>query len=120
MGALPQAVAVKTLDKKKMKQLKALLGSPAPKSGQVPDRLVHSEVEFMRECKGEPWFVQLYDFLETESSFHLLLEFCDGGNLEDAARVLEGFSEVRASDLMKQLLWEAEIKPSWIFIVYII
>lgn len=94
-----QAVAVKTLDKKKMKQLKALLGPP-PETGQVPDRLVHSEVEFMRpspmmlggvwcqiacrrgECKGQPWFVQLHDFLETASSFHLLLEYCDGGNLE--------------------------------------
>lgn len=88
-----KAVAVKTLDKQKMKQLK------------VPDSLVMSEVEFMGDCKGQQWFVQLYDFLDTSSSFHLVLEYCDGGNLEDAARALEGgFSELRASDLMKQLL----------------
>lgn len=88
-----KAVAVKTLDKQKMKHLK------------VPDSLVHAEVEFMGECKGQEWFVQLYDFLDTSSSFHLLLEYCDGGNLEEAAKVLEdGLSERRAADFMKQLL----------------
>eukprot|EP00913_Durusdinium_trenchii_P001380 g1277.t1 len=76
-----KAVAVKTLDKQKMKQLK------------VPDSLVMSEVEFMGDCKGQQWFVQLYDFLD------------HGWLLQDAARALEGgFSELRASDLMKQLL----------------
>lgn len=88
-----KALAVKTLDKQKMKHLK------------VPDSLVLSEVEFMSECKGQEWFVQLYDFLDTSSSFHLLVEYCDGGNLEEAAKTLEGgFSERRAADFMSQLL----------------
>jgi serine/threonine protein kinase len=72
------AVAVKVLDKGKMKQMK------------VPDSLVQSEVEFMRECNGKSWFCQLFDFIDTDTSFYILLEFCDGGNLEDAAKELEG------------------------------
>eukprot|EP00439_Symbiodinium_sp_Y106_P083167 s109_g23.t1 len=87
------AVAVKSLDKSKMKQMK------------VPDTLVTAEVEFMRECKGQPWFVQLYDFLDTSHKFYLLLELCDGGNLEDAARSLnDGLSEARCAAFMQQLL----------------
>ncbi|CAE7570358.1 PEPKR2 [Symbiodinium natans] len=87
------AVAVKSLDKAKMKQMK------------VPDTLVTAEVEFMRECKGQPWFVQLYDFLDTRDKFYLLLELCNGGNMEDAARSLDGgLSEARCAAFISQLL----------------
>jgi len=75
------------------------------KQMKVPDTLVTAEVEFMRECKGQPWFVQLYDFLDTSHKFYLLLELCDGGNLEDAARSLnDGLSEARCAAFMQQLL----------------
>ncbi|CAE8608510.1 unnamed protein product, partial [Polarella glacialis] len=88
-----QAVAVKALDKRRMKDMK------------VPDSLVMSEVNFMRECTGQDWFVQLFDFLDSQTCYYLILEFCDGGNLEDAHKELEGgLREHQAAAFVQQLL----------------
>lgn len=86
-------VAVKALDKKKMKEM------------TVPDKLVFNEVELMKECIGKSGFVQLHDFIDTSSSFFLILEFCDGGDLEDATKDAEKpLGERQVMRLMAQLL----------------
>mmetsp|Transcript_35179 Transcript_35179/g.79447 ORF Transcript_35179/g.79447 Transcript_35179/m.79447 type:complete len:506 (-) Transcript_35179:124-1641(-) len=87
------AVAVKELEKRKMVEL------------EVPAALVLSEVEFMRECNGNDRFVQLIDFIETKGIYFIVLEFCDGGNLEDAAKECEGrLGERQAVHMMRQML----------------
>jgi len=65
-------VAVKTLDKRKMKDM------------HVPESLVLNEVALMQECSGQVGFVMMYDFINTSSAYYLVMEFCDGGTLEDA------------------------------------
>jgi len=87
------AVAVKELEKRKMQEM------------EVPASLVLSEVEFMRECNGNERFVQLIDFIETKGIYFIVLEFCDGGNLEESAKECEGrLGERQAVHMMRQML----------------
>lgn len=86
-------VAVKAVDKFRMKEM------------SVPHSMLLLEVELMRECAGSSRFVQLHDFLDTRGMYYLVLEFCDGGNLEDA--VLHGraqLGEKQVVRLMTQML----------------
>lgn len=85
-------VAVKSLDKRQMQQL------------QVPRSLVLTEVELMKECH-QAQFVRLYDFLDCPTHFYLILEYCDAGDLEGAAKQLaDDHGEQQVARLMKQLL----------------
>lgn len=88
-----QKVAVKIIEKNKLKQLK------------VNQSIVGTECEMMRECTGRENFVQLYDIIETETRFCLIQELCDGGNVQDGAMVTEGtLGETQVRFLMKQML----------------
>jgi serine/threonine protein kinase len=85
--------AVKALDKRRMKELK------------VPDSLVKAEVDLMREVSGKAEFVQLIDFVDTSASFFLVLEFCDGGDLEDATKAdQDKLGERQVASFIKQML----------------
>jgi len=86
-------VAIKELETQKMLEMK------------VPVNFILREVELMHECLGNDRFVQLIDFIEARGIFFIVLEFCDGGNLEDAALVGEGqLRERQAARLLRQLL----------------
>jgi len=93
-----QRVAVKELDKAKLRHMK------------ISTDTVKQEVEFMRDCSDancnmRDRFVQIVDLLETKSKYFLILEFCDNGNLQDAAMSREaGFGEEHVRLLMKQML----------------
>lgn len=87
------AVAVKTLDKRRMREL------------GVPLSFVHSEVKLMKDCAGCEHVVQLHDFIETPTVCYLVMELCPVGNL-DSAFGAEGErpEERRAAHLVRQLL----------------
>jgi len=85
--------AVKVIEKSKLQQMK------------VSTSIVATECEMMRECTGRQNFVQLYDVVESERKFCLILELCDGGNIQDGAMAAEGMlgeSQVRL--LMQQMV----------------
>jgi serine/threonine protein kinase len=85
--------AVKIIEKGKLQQMK------------VPVTIVGTECEMMRECAGKEGFVQLYDVIESTSRFCLILEFCDGGNLQDGAMSREGqLGEAHVRMLMHQMI----------------
>lgn len=90
--------AVKVIEKAKLQQMK------------VPKDIVTTEVEMMRECSGnncnlKERFVQLFDFLESNNKYYLILEFCAEGNLQDAAMGSEaGLGEQHVRLLMVQML----------------
>jgi len=87
------AVAIKTLDKRRMKEM------------QVPLSLIHSEVKLMRDCAGCEHIVQLYDFIEASATFYLVMELCNAGNLDSAFKAESGRPEERqVAHLMRQLL----------------
>jgi serine/threonine protein kinase len=87
------AVAVKALDKHRMREMNV---SP----GQVAN-----EIALLRECTGNERFVQLLDFVETDRTYYIVLEYCDGGNLENAAKMNESsLGEKQVKRLMTQLL----------------
>lgn len=90
VGGAP--VAIKELETQKMLEMK------------VPVNFILREVELMQECLGNDRFVQLLDFIEARGIVFIVLEFCDGGNLEDAALVGEGqLKERQAARLLRQL-----------------
>jgi len=83
---------VKALDKKKMRDMK------------ISGKLVELEVEFMRECSGKEWFVNLIDFIETRCMYFIVMELCDG-DLEGAAKECEGrLGEKKVVHMMWQML----------------
>mmetsp|Transcript_137299 Transcript_137299/g.293341 ORF Transcript_137299/g.293341 Transcript_137299/m.293341 type:complete len:612 (+) Transcript_137299:100-1935(+) len=71
-------VALKALDKRKMKCMR------------VPLERILNEVDTLRECVGQARihqrFVQLLDFVDTPNTSYFVMEFCKGGSLEDAVR----------------------------------
>jgi len=85
-------VAVKALDKRQMEAMK------------ISPRQVQSEVELMRECKGQRQFVQLYDFIESSSTYFIVLEYCDGGSLERTAKDGRKLGDNQVIRLMRQML----------------
>jgi len=86
-------VAVKELDKRKMREM------------AIPEAMVLAEVDFMRECGSNDKFVRLLDHIETMGIHFLILEFCDGGDLEGAAKECEGrLHEVQVARIVKPLL----------------
>lgn len=85
-------VAVKIIEKAKLQSMK------------VSTKIVGTECEMMRECTGKVNFVQLYDIIETESRFCLILELCDGGNVQDGAMMTEGtLGESQVRLLVRQM-----------------
>lgn len=88
-----KSVAVKIIEKANMQKKK------------VSFSMVATECELMRECAGKDRFVQLYDGVETNTNFALILEFCDGGNVQDGAMSVEGtLGETQVRVLMRQIV----------------
>lgn len=89
-----RACAVKVMEKALLKKLR------------VPTNMVLTEVGMMRECARNDSFVQLYDFIDTQDKFYLLIELCEGGNLQDCAMACnsEGLGENQVNLLTKQML----------------
>lgn len=90
--------AVKVIEKAKLQQMK------------VSPEIVKMEVKMMRECSGadckmKDRFVQLFDFIESNNKYYIIMEFCENGNLQDAAMSSNGgFGEQHVRMLMKQML----------------
>eukprot|EP00927_Polykrikos_kofoidii_P064962 TRINITY_DN60761_c0_g1_i1.p1 TRINITY_DN60761_c0_g1~~TRINITY_DN60761_c0_g1_i1.p1 ORF type:complete len:896 (-),score=132.68 TRINITY_DN60761_c0_g1_i1:500-3187(-) len=86
-------VAVKQMDKEKLRRMKVSLST------------VMNEVELMRECEGKDCFLRCYDFVDCSRAYFIIVEFCNGGNLQDAAMAGEAhLNEVQVRPLMKQML----------------
>mmetsp|Transcript_25909 Transcript_25909/g.80510 ORF Transcript_25909/g.80510 Transcript_25909/m.80510 type:complete len:317 (-) Transcript_25909:42-992(-) len=92
-GGTGGEVAVKAVNKWIMKQKK------------IPLSRVLTEVDLMRECIGKPNIVQLVDFIDTGPMYYLVMEFCTGGNLENAAKAHSSIlGEKQVLQVMDQLL----------------
>jgi len=88
-----RSVAVKIIEKTKLQQHK------------LKPSIVEQECEMMRECAGRESFVQLFDYVETNHTFCLILECCDGGNVQDGAMLVDGtLGELQVRTLMRQML----------------
>jgi serine/threonine protein kinase len=88
------AVAVKVMSKADLQRL------------HVPKECVLSEVELMSEGnQKKDLFVMLHHFVESSTTYFIALEFCDGGNLQDAAQKGEAqLQEQQVRPLMVQML----------------
>jgi len=85
-------VAVKIMEKSKLRHL------------NVPASAVETEVNMMRECKNQPdRFVQLLDFVDGTTKYYIVLEFCDGGDLQNAVDNCQ-LGERQVMPLMQQML----------------
>mmetsp|Transcript_13065 Transcript_13065/g.33673 ORF Transcript_13065/g.33673 Transcript_13065/m.33673 type:complete len:486 (-) Transcript_13065:192-1649(-) len=111
--ASQDTAAVKVLDKRQMRKQR------------VPQQTVLTEVAMMKLCRGHQRFVQIQDFIDGRYKYFIVMELCEGGNLEEAGHALwekEPLTEVSVSRLMVQLLegvqhlhskdvWHRDIKP---------
>lgn len=93
MKGTNRACAVKVMDKAALQRM------------NVTAAVVKSEVDFMRACVGQDLFVQLHDFVEGTTRYYIVLEFCSGGNLQEAAETGDGdLRENEVRPLMVQML----------------
>lgn len=88
-----RTVAIKVMDKAKLRHM------------NVPPHVVQSEVTLTKECAGHDMFIQMFDFVETSQKYFIVLEFCDGGCLQDAAQEGDGvLGEDKVRVLMRQMI----------------
>lgn len=89
-GSAAKKVAVKRIDKSKMKpeQLQAL---------------VRTEVKIMQLLRGHENIVQLLDCFQDSRYMHLVLEYCDGGDLAKHLERAAPLSESVIHDVLQQL-----------------
>mmetsp|Transcript_57934 Transcript_57934/g.130948 ORF Transcript_57934/g.130948 Transcript_57934/m.130948 type:complete len:424 (-) Transcript_57934:75-1346(-) len=96
LKGLGPAVALKALDKRKMKLL------------HVPACRISREVKVLQEVAGQSGiyarFVQLYDFTETPETSYLVVEYCAGGSLDEALLKTGPPGEAKVAHLMAQIL----------------
>ena len=60
------------------------------------------EIEVLRKLKGEH-VVELVDMLRTENNLYLIMEYCEGGDLEGQIKNNKTFSEKEALQIIKQI-----------------
>merc|ERR1711862_18099 len=77
------------------------MGSVITKKG-VSISQVFTEIDLMLECAGTAQVVQLHDFIETPTTFFLIMEYCDGVSLEQSNEGVLG--EKQAVRIIKQIL----------------
>lgn len=65
---------------------------------------VHREVEIMQHLSGHQGIVMLKAVYEDTECYHLVMEFCSGGQLIDRMRKEGRYSERQAANLMKDLM----------------
>jgi serine/threonine protein kinase len=69
------------------------------------EELVYQEVEIMQHLSGHPGVVTLKAVYEDKESFYLVMEFCSGGRLLDHMPKGKQYSEHRAANVLKELVW---------------
>lgn len=84
-------VAVKRIEKKRMQT--------SPKMS----RLMQNEITLLRELEGHPNVVRLLDSFENKEHMHLVLEFCDGGDLAAHLKSHAPLSDAVTHNLFSQL-----------------
>ena len=47
---------------------------------------VYTEIEFMKKCKN-PYVVQFYESFEVEKTLWVVMEYCQGGSIQDTMKV---------------------------------
>lgn len=70
------------------------------KSGSVEWKYLDLEVRTIREVDS-PYAVRLYEYIWDGTTLHLVMEYCEGGNLEDFL-----FEERATGDTARRWLWE--------------
>jgi len=108
-GSTPRKVAVKRIDKSKMEST-------------ALQRLLKTEVQIMRLLQGHKNIVQLLDCFNDRQYMHLVLEYCDSGDLSKHLERAAPLPESVIHDMLKQLshaiqyahahdVWHRDIKP---------
>jgi serine/threonine protein kinase len=53
---------------------------------------------------SSPWVIKLFDLQRTENNFYLIMEFCNGGDLENLKDIRGKFTEIEARIMLQQLV----------------
>ncbi|KAH9756379.1 serine/threonine-protein kinase PEPKR2 [Citrus sinensis] len=69
------------------------------------EETVHREVEIMQHLSGHTGVVTLHSVYEEADCFHLVMELCSGGRLIDQMVEVGQYSEQRAANIFKDVMW---------------
>lgn len=86
-----QKVAIKVIDKKKAKE-DAYVSKNMRREGKLLQMIIH------------PNIIQLYELMETENSYYLVTELCEGGDLMDYICARKYLSEVCTRKFIRQII----------------
>lgn len=91
-NAIVKMVAVKRIDKSKLADNPRI------------ERLLQNEISLLRVLSGHPNVVELFDSFEDAKHLHLVLEYCDGGDLGQYLRKNAPLSEGSTHDILQQIV----------------
>jgi Neu-associated kinase len=86
-----QKVAIKVIDKKKAKE-DAYVSKNMRREGKLLQMIIH------------PNIIQLYELMETENSYYLVTELCEGGDLMDYICARKYLSEACTRKFIRQII----------------
>lgn len=86
-----QKVAIKVIDKKKAKE-DAYVSKNMRREGKLLQMIIH------------PNIIQLYELMETENSYYLVTELCEGGDLMDYICARKFLSEACTRKFIRQII----------------
>lgn len=86
-----QKVAIKVIDKKKAKE-DAYVSKNMRREGKLLQMIIH------------PNIIQLYELMETENSYYLVTELCEGGDLMDYICARKHLSETCTRKFIRQII----------------
>ena len=66
-------------------------------------KLFEREVLLLRLIKS-PYIVKIHDILKSKNSFYMILDYCNGGSLQDLMDRKKFLSEKEAHYLVKQIV----------------
>lgn len=64
--------------------------------------VVMNEIYIMQKIKGHRNILTLYEYFSSPTSFQLILQYCEGGEILDAVLERKGLSENEAKEIMRQ------------------
>ncbi len=83
--------------------VRAMKVIPKSTCAGVNSSAITNEIKVLKTL-DHPSILKIYEFYQDEINYYLITEYCSGGELYDRIIKMKNFSEVKAAQLMKQVL----------------
>ena len=83
--------------------IRAMKVIPKESCAGMSSASIMNEIGVLKQL-DHPSIIKIYEFYQDEANYYLLTEFCSGGELYDRIIEMKNFTEMKAAQLMKQIL----------------